>query len=90
MVATASKDLTTLPGQVDGQNLLARLLAAEDAAERPAGLGSARLVALGELVGVEQGVGGHGVCGHLGAFPPQLQTHLSSYGCRKEEHHQPA
>ena len=74
-----------LPGQVNGQNLLSGFLATEDAAERPAGLGPARLVALWELVGVEHGVGHHGVGGHLGAFPPQLQTYLGGYRWRERE-----
>ena len=78
--------LLVLPGQVDGQDLLARLLAAEDTAERAAGLGAAGLVALGELVGVEHGVGHHGVGGQLGALPPQLQAHLGGYGCSAQRH----
>lgn len=65
------------PGQVDWENLLASFLAAEDAAECATRLGPARLVVVGELVGIKHGVGDHGVRGHLRAFSPQLDSCLS-------------
>lgn len=69
-----------VPGQVNGQDLLAGLFAAEDPAEGPTGLGPARLIVVGELVGIEHGVGHHGVCGHQGALPPRLHACLSGQG----------
>lgn len=71
-----------LPGQIDGQNLFSSFLATENAAESPAGLSSSSLVALWELIRVKHGVGNHGIRGHLGTFPSELQTYLSGYRCR--------
>lgn len=79
------KHLITLPGQINRQNLFSSFLATEDAAESPACLSSSCLVALWELIGVKHGVGHHGVGGHLGTLPPQLQTYLSGYRCRVGE-----
>lgn len=72
-----------LPGQVNRQNLFSSFLATEDATESPAGLSSSCLVAFWELVGIKHGVGHHGVGGHLGTLPSQLQTYLSGYRCRE-------
>lgn len=68
-----------LPRKVHRQNLFSSFLATEYAAESPAGLSSSCLIALWEFIGIKHGVRHHGVCGHLGTLPPQLQTHLSSY-----------
>lgn len=74
-----------LPGEVNRQNLFSGFLATEDTAESPAGLSSSCLVALWELIGIKHGVGHHGVGGHLGTFPSQLQTYLGRYRCREWE-----
>lgn len=71
----------TLPGQVNRQNLFSSFFATEDAAEGPTCFGSSGLVALWELIGIEHGVGHHGVGGHLRTFAPQLQTYLCGYRC---------
>ena len=85
LASKKKQNLTTLPGKINRQNLFSSFLATENAAESPAGLRSSCLVALWELVGIKHGVRHHGVGGHLGAFPSQLQTYLSGYGCRERK-----
>lgn len=70
-----------IPRKINRQNFLSGFLATEDAAESPTGFSSACFIALWEFIGIKQRIRYHGVGGHLGTFPSQLQTYLSCYCC---------